>query len=61
MRVLDAVMARASLVMDAADVAAGLDTPTPALDDERPLDRIDRGDTRAVLGVLARLENDAFS
>lgn len=58
---LVAVVERASSVMDPHYVALWLNKPIRALDDERPVERIVRGDTRSVLRVLARLENDAFS
>ncbi len=58
---LVAVVERATSLMDPRYVAIWLNKPVQALDDERPLDCIARGDTRAVLRVLARLENDAFS
>ena len=58
---LVAVVERATALMDPRYVAIWLNKPVQSLDDERPLDCIAHGDTRAVLRVLARLENDAFS
>lgn len=58
---LSAIVERASAVMDPGYVPIWMNRPIRALGDERPLELIARGDSRAVLRVLARLENDAFS
>ncbi len=58
---LAAVVERAAAVMDARYIAIWLNKPVQTLNDERPIERIASGDTRSVLRVLARLENDAFS
>ena len=56
-----ATIERASGVMDPKYVPIWLIRPVKSLDDERPIDLIARGETRSVLRVLMRLENDAFS
>jgi transcriptional regulator with XRE-family HTH domain len=63
LRLIDLVVVveRATAVMDPDYVPVWLNKRVQALDDDRPLERIAQGDTRAVLGVLSRLENDAFS
>lgn len=55
------VVERATAVMDPDYVPVWLNKRVRALDDDRPLERIAQGGTRAVLDVLSRLENDAFS
>lgn len=58
---LAAVVDRAIAVMDPDYVPIWLNRPVRSLGDKRPIDAIASGNTRAVLRVLARLENDAFS
>jgi transcriptional regulator with XRE-family HTH domain len=58
---LSAIVDRLLEVMEPAYVPIWLARPIRALGDERPLDAIARGDYRAVLRVVAQLENDAFS
>jgi len=58
---LAAVVERASAVMNQEYVPIWLNRPVRSLGDKRPLECIASGSTRAVLRVLARLENDAFS
>ena len=58
---LSAIVERLAQVMDPDYVPVWLTRPIRALGDERPLDAIARGEYRAVLRVVAQLENDVFS
>ena len=52
---------RAAAVMDPRAVAEWMKTPIAALNGDRPVDRLARGDSASVFRVLARLENDGFT
>lgn len=55
------IIERARSVMDPDAVATWLCAPVRALGDERPIDRLVRGDSASVERLLAQLENDAFA
>jgi len=54
---LSALVARLERLMDADYIAPWLREPIAALDDERPLDLIGRGDYRAVAAAISSLED----
>jgi hypothetical protein len=58
---LSAIVERLQEVMDPGYVPIWLNKPVRALDDQRPIDLIGRGDSREVLRLVAQLENDNFS
>ncbi len=58
---LVAIVDRLSDVMDEDQIALWLQKPLTALDDQRPLDAIARGDYRQVSRLVAELENDSFA
>jgi hypothetical protein len=58
---LSAIVERLRNVMDPAYVPIWLNKPVRSLGDERPIVLIARGESRAVLRIVAQLENDAFS